>query len=97
VRNDGACSPSFLSCPSVENKIPACLAGYEPTTCHCLSKQWSCEVYGISCPDAGVRDVAADAPGDRPDASDDRSDAPDTAPGDEGAGSTPDSSDDAGD
>jgi hypothetical protein len=56
VRKDGACSPSFLSCPSVENKIPACLAGYEPTTCHCLSAQWSCDVYAIACPDAGRLD-----------------------------------------
>jgi hypothetical protein len=62
VRNNGPCTLSFLSCPSIENKIPACLPGYEPTTCHCLSKQWSCEVYGISCPDTGsdVRDTGVD-------------------------------------
>ncbi len=75
VRNNGACAPSFLSCPSVENKIPACVGGYEPTTCHCLTAQWSCEFYGIPCPDAGpsfdgegtdagpiVREARADEP-----------------------------------
>ncbi len=70
VRKDGTCSPSFLSCPSVENKIPACVGGYEPTTCHCLSGQWSCEFYGIACPDAGTDagpdalEAAVDSPGD---------------------------------
>jgi hypothetical protein len=69
VRKDGACAPSFLSCPSVENKIPACVGGYEPTTCHCLSKQWSCEVYGIPCPDARpeASDAFAEASDDAPD------------------------------
>jgi len=68
IRNNGACSPSFLSCPSVENKRPACIGGYEPTTCHCLSREWSCEVYGIACPDAG-REGGDAAPPDviRPD------------------------------
>jgi hypothetical protein len=62
IHGDGACTTSFLSCPSVENKIPACVGGYEPTTCHCLSRQWSCEVYGIPCPDAGrAADASPDA------------------------------------
>src|SRR2546430_1589484 len=65
VRKDQHCPMSFLSCPSIENKIPACIGGYEPTTCHCLSGQWSCEFYGIACPDAGGPSV--DAPPDRPD------------------------------
>ena len=62
VRKDEMCSPSFLSCPSIENKIPACIGGYEPTTCHCLSHQWSCEFYGLPCPDAG-RSEAGDGAG----------------------------------
>jgi hypothetical protein len=65
IHKDGPCTTSFLSCPSVENKIPACVGGYEPTTCHCLTRQWSCEFYGIPCPDAG-----RDAQDARPDAFD---------------------------